>query len=460
MAVSMRLDKLSLVIVLLVFSRFSVAAIGNDTTKVHFFVGTFKEVLSEAKRVNKPVFIDVSTTWCKPCKLMKKEAFTDKRIATFFNTNFVSYEIDAERGEGKFIAGEYGVTGYPTLLFVLPDSTLIWRSDGYDGISPLLTTASNALASISDSNSIYFYKKKYIDGERTVNFLVSYIKKMTSLGLPSGKVLDVYLQKIPDTAIGSVEIRNFIMENLLTTESVGFDRLVNYLNEAVAENSSGRMEVSLVLYNAWMADFQRFVGNRDDAGFERLIGRYSRILTYVPGFDTINTTASIASRRSDYYRKTGNLIKYRPYAYREANALMLMQRDSLKKLDSISYNGFIKDMSRFPDSTRIRLIAKIGMKERTRQTTNYAKALNEIAAFFVDFKCNSQDLKDAERWCIRSMNLYQYYSNVNTYAKIMYRRDCKDKAILMQRKAINMAKSEGVTSTFLEEELSKMRSKK
>ncbi len=40
-----------------------------------FEQGTWKEVLEKAKQTNKPIFIDVYTSWCGPCKKMSKDIF-------------------------------------------------------------------------------------------------------------------------------------------------------------------------------------------------------------------------------------------------------------------------------------------------------------------------------------------------------------------------------------------------
>lgn len=72
----------------------------DEPSGIKFFTGSWKAVLAEAKRQNKPVFVDIYTTWCGPCKLMAKEAFPNPTVGEKFNSSFVSYQIDAEKGEG------------------------------------------------------------------------------------------------------------------------------------------------------------------------------------------------------------------------------------------------------------------------------------------------------------------------------------------------------------------------
>ena len=113
---------------------------------VTFFTGSWQDALTEAKRQNKPLFVDVYANWCPPCRRMAREAFPNSKVAEKYNSRFVNYQLDAEAGEGINVARAYAVTSYPTLLYVSPNGELMQRSVGYGGVSGLLTQADMALA--------------------------------------------------------------------------------------------------------------------------------------------------------------------------------------------------------------------------------------------------------------------------------------------------------------------------
>ena len=85
---------------------------------ITFFAGTLQEGLEKAKSENKLLFVDCYTTWCGPCKMLKKYTFTDVNLADYMKDKYVSMEIDMEQPEGKIIAKKYGIEAYPTLLFL------------------------------------------------------------------------------------------------------------------------------------------------------------------------------------------------------------------------------------------------------------------------------------------------------------------------------------------------------
>ncbi len=87
--------------------------------------------LKKAQKANKLIFVDVYTTWCGPCKLLRKKTFPDKAVGDFFNANFVNVAFDAEAGDGVELAEKFKVPGYPTLLILDKNGNEIARQVGY-----------------------------------------------------------------------------------------------------------------------------------------------------------------------------------------------------------------------------------------------------------------------------------------------------------------------------------------
>lgn len=87
------------------------------------------EVLDIARTQDKIIFIDVYTDWCGPCKMMDRDVFTDDKLSTHFNSEFINYKINAEKG-GLQLAQQYEVKAFPTMLFISSDGDLIYRQVG------------------------------------------------------------------------------------------------------------------------------------------------------------------------------------------------------------------------------------------------------------------------------------------------------------------------------------------
>ena len=126
----------------------------KNTTLVDFVDSDkLTPLLERAEREGKLVFVDFYTDWCTPCKIMDENVFRDRQFTDYLNENFISYKVDAEKGNGTQLASIFQVQVYPTLLFVDKDGLVVERIDGSATQSQLRETGNRALASRGLSNA-------------------------------------------------------------------------------------------------------------------------------------------------------------------------------------------------------------------------------------------------------------------------------------------------------------------
>lgn len=99
--------------------------------------------LDEARRTGRPVLVDVYTDWCGWCRRMEAEVYSRPEIREYLSTRFVAVRINAEasdaaRYEGRAftsrtLAARFGVSGYPTTVFLRPDGQHLVNVPGYMG---------------------------------------------------------------------------------------------------------------------------------------------------------------------------------------------------------------------------------------------------------------------------------------------------------------------------------------
>ena len=83
------------------------------------------------KKENKLLFVNVYADWCGACKLLKENTFQSKEVAAAVNSNFISIDINAEKGEGIDLSKRYEVTAHPLILIIDGDGKVKKRILGY-----------------------------------------------------------------------------------------------------------------------------------------------------------------------------------------------------------------------------------------------------------------------------------------------------------------------------------------
>ncbi|MBM2841851.1 MAG: hypothetical protein HW412_2379 [Bacteroidetes bacterium] len=118
---------------------FAVESFGGEKDKLKWMA--FDAGMAEAQKTGKKVMIDVYTDWCGWCKRMDKDTYADNVVARYLNEKYVSIKLDAEsatalryRGQSyteQELASAFGITGYPSIIFLAHDGEPITIYPGY-----------------------------------------------------------------------------------------------------------------------------------------------------------------------------------------------------------------------------------------------------------------------------------------------------------------------------------------
>jgi len=129
-----------------IFSKNKVGnATSSSSSEVVFSNKKWKDVMVEAKKSGKFIFVDAYTSWCGPCKLLKSTTFKDEKAAACFNKNFINYSVDMEKGEGPALAGKWNINAYPSLLFFNAKGEMVMKQVGYVNAETLVELGRQAL---------------------------------------------------------------------------------------------------------------------------------------------------------------------------------------------------------------------------------------------------------------------------------------------------------------------------
>jgi thiol-disulfide isomerase/thioredoxin len=397
-----------------------------------FEKGTWKQVLAKAKQTNKPIFVDVYTTWCGPCKIMSKDIFPLAEVGKVYNANYVCYQIDAEKGEGIEFAKKYEVKAYPTYLFIKADGTVFSSALGSMPEVRFLEVSKIALADLKDPKSMEIWDKEYLSKKTDPAFLLSYMDKRDKLGKSNAQLFDEYLKALPeDERVSSDIVKLYARKQQeLKIATFAFDNLLNNRVKFLSKNLNSVDNLIALCIN----------NSANEAAKTKNEKLY---LTVLSVYDQLPKESKKIERdiiSINYYSKTDDLANLAKATTNYCNNnLMKISIDSISKIDKLNLEKLEKQLASNSqnkmDSVQLkRLKASITDNEKK----NLASSLNNYAWIVFQKISDVNFLQDALKWSERSLQLTPtngYY--MDTYANLLYKLGRKDEAIAKYEYAVH-----------------------
>src|SRR5687768_14288148 len=151
----------------------------------------WQQVLKRAKKENKYIFVDCYATWCKPCKQMDKDVYTNDSVGDLLNARYISVKVqmDSAKTDIEFtrswyktareMGTAYRVAAYPTFLVFSPDGEIVYKEFGYKAPDQFIQVARDAL---TPSKQYYALLNAYKKGKRDYANMPALITMSKQLG--------------------------------------------------------------------------------------------------------------------------------------------------------------------------------------------------------------------------------------------------------------------------------------
>lgn len=142
-----------------------------DATKITW-IPSIQDALAKAKATNKLLFVECYSPTCPVCQSIEP-FFKNSEVAKKYNTNFVSYKLDVGNAEQVKFLNEHNIylPSFPLFLFFDGDGNLVHKDEVSADVKSINAAADRAL---NPETQTKMYKKRFQDGERSLQFLIDY----------------------------------------------------------------------------------------------------------------------------------------------------------------------------------------------------------------------------------------------------------------------------------------------
>lgn len=302
--------KLFIVIpIVLAFSLNSLFA--QEKKSIDFSDVTFNEAQQLSAKSGKLIFIDCYTSWCMPCKWMEQNVFVNDTVYNFYNTHFVNFKVDMEKGEGIELRKKYEVNSFPTYLFVNADGDIVHRTASRMEATEFLNAAKRAL---DPSKSYASLEKKYNSGERADSVLYAYAIALERI---NRQRFEVVKKELMDSISDETLATPFgwkVIKSLANNED---DKLGKFLLEHKANfaGMAGELAVTSVLNR--LSSFKMYELIRENKKNEF----FKRLNQMKKDTDPL-VQRNVAMFETDYYLNTGNVDSFVIVANNAMNGIL------------------------------------------------------------------------------------------------------------------------------------------
>ena len=328
-----------------------------------FTEGSFEEIVELAKKENKNIFVDAYTTWCAPCKKMTAQTFPDLQVGLFFNKNFVSIKLDAEKESSHGFFSKYKADAFPTLFWLNSDGELMDKQSGFMSPDELLKAAEMALTKNIEAN-YRALEKRWESGERTNDLFREYVfGDMRTIAPEKIKQHTIdYLSTLTDEQLKSYEtyviVRSFMRQ---PSNDIIFTTLLNNW-DSYLDQEEDKESMWVNMYRTLVRSTSAHLFNKDQEGFEK-------------AYESI---ASLDFEYIDFYIESLKLEKLIfSHEYEQALNMILSLGDKYFEQHPYMYNQylytlvigdfFVQENTSCSETDKLLLIAKRNAKSKPTQ---------------------------------------------------------------------------------------------
>ncbi|WP_316815417.1 DUF255 domain-containing protein [Pedobacter nyackensis] len=271
----------------------------SNPNNVQFQKLSLEDALAKAKNENKAIYVDMSASWCQPCKMMQEKVFPDPQVVEYLNKNFISiyFQCDLDSALSNVYRDKYISTAFPTHLLIDKNGELIHKFVGYMSVPSFLTELNKGVLANTGLNSFH---KRYKDGERSAAFMNEYITLLANAneGQRASGLASEYLKTLSVNDLANRKTFYLISEFVRDLDSDLAQKILT--NKQIFEKNVGKADVDTYERMLWLIKATSFVTEKDG---EKVLDK--------TGYDAfVKRIEASGIDKDDYVKMTSSMENY------------------------------------------------------------------------------------------------------------------------------------------------------
>ena len=394
--------------------------IGSGSAQIDFQKDALYDIPTD-----KPIFVDVYTTWCGPCKKLDKTTFQDPAVSQFINDNFTAVKWDAEDIKYRHLAKKFEVRAYPTFLFLNDQRELVSKSVGFKNAEELSIMAEEVLDYLKSEplQSDDITTLSYDDSRKELS-------RLTQFENPNKKELLTHLIK----QLGEDEVlweENTDLIALNANNEIEWAHLTKLIDHVDPPNVFGKRSLETAMkVEGNIGDIlsHKMVAAKKSADyplFDRVIRSKALLASNVnPNQNESDRQKSINTDRLEYYSYNKVKEHYKPLADSMiAEFIMPYSPEHVRNVDERTANFTNKLMESNPDGqdTQIDTTSIQYYKSQHNGGQSIADRLEDVAKNIMTIYDDQESLTDALNYVTLAYDYLQIPELLVTKAKVQFK---------------------------------------
>lgn len=416
------------------------------------FETDWKTAREKAKKEKKLIFVDYYADWSTNFYRLAKTIYTDTAIADYFNQNFISVKINAEKEDGKRLSDAYNLNLSSRFLFIHADNLDVISKEFVSNNRQAFFETAKKASQYKDITPLSILQKKYDAGQRDKAFLENLMQRKSLCGINVKEEMKVYLQsfELDELTMMMYDYHKYFVK--IDFKSYDYAFFKNVKRKKQVSN----FLIGGILGRSIESELDSVYKNKDFTLFNRLLNEI-RINESPQKVDYYKT--KYAEGDTNNVLGLFNMTKRYIETYLKTDSVWEVHRQ-----DSLYFADILKPYNNSEDSLRQYMIKTNGFDflDDFAEGYKHQKAslrAGSIAEIIEPLLLRLKDKNQLQTILVLTKYAYDLmpknYQTKHVYALNLYKLGYKSKAINLMSQVVDYVKSENHKHSFKEKQIDK-----